>query len=210
MNKVATLGVQDTQATSIHADRSRQQSLLFPALFEQLDKSRKLTVLEVGQALPDTVDFFSRYKCRLHFAGLFADSLLQEQGELDEAALLQRFTALFALPKGTRIDLCLFWDVFHYLDDKAVRAMSKALAPYLHSGSRGHGFAVRTKETALRNNRYGIEAAHMFSVRPAQRVLAYHPHSQAILINLLTCFDIDRGMLLPDGRLEVALTASVS
>jgi hypothetical protein len=36
----------------------------------------------------------------------------------------------------------------------------------------------------------------------------FHPHSQAILINLLTSFDIDRGMLLPDGRLEVALRAS--
>jgi hypothetical protein len=33
------------------------------------------------------------------------------------------------------------------------------------------------------------------------------PHTQATLLNLLANFDIDQGMLLPDGRLEVLMTA---
>ena len=49
----------------------------------------------------------------------------------------------------------------------------------------------------------------MFKIRPrASQQKPAFPHTQATLVNLLSCFDIDQGMLLPDGRLEVLLTAS--
>ena len=54
----------------------------------------------------------------------------------------------------------------------------------------------------------GVDQPHLFTLRePAVRQPRMYPHSQAILINLLTCFEIERGMLLPDGRLEVAMRA---
>ncbi len=65
---------------------------------------------------------------------------------------------------------------------------------------------MRTSGTRLNNQWYGIEQPHLFTVRePMVRQTRIFPHAQAILINLLTCFDIDRGMLLPDGRLEVVM-----
>jgi hypothetical protein len=47
-----------------------QQTLLFPTLFKRIDPERRLSVLEIGRALPETIEFFSQYKCRLQFAGL--------------------------------------------------------------------------------------------------------------------------------------------
>jgi len=186
-----------------------QQSLLFPSLFKRIDADRRLSVLEIGAALPETIDFFSQYKCRLHFAGMFSDPVLQMQtGDATEAELVDQIRKSFDFPKKTRFDLCLFWDFLNYLDDKALRAFNKAIAPYLHKKTRGHAFTVRTLDTSFSNQQYGIEQAHMFSIRPRTGMQeSTFPKTQAILVNLLPNFDIDQGMLLPDGRLEVLMSA---
>ena len=187
-----------------------QQTLLFPSLFKKIDPDRRLSVLEIGQALPETIEFFSQYKCRLQFAGMYTDPVLQMQkGEATEAELVDHFKQSFAFPKNSRFDLCLFWDFLNYLDDKALRAFNTAIKPHLHKTTRAHAFTVRTLDTSFSNQQYGIEQDHMFSIRPRTSTQAKtFPHTQAILVNLLSSFDIDQGMLLPDGRLEVLMSVS--
>ena len=187
-----------------------QQTLLFPSLVKRIDTSRRLSVLEIGRALPETISFFSQFKCRLQFAAMYTDPVLQKQSsDVSEAELVDHFIRSFAIQKGTRFDLCLFWDFFNYLDDKALRAFDTAIKPYLHNTTRAHAFTVRTLDTNFTNQRYGIEQAHMFSLRPRTTAQATsYPHTQAILLNVLSSFDIDQGMLLPDGRLEVLMTRS--
>lgn len=187
-----------------------QQTLLFPALVKRLAPDRRLSVLEIGPALPETIEFFSQYRCRLHFAAMYTDPALELQnGESTEAELVEHFTETFGFPKGTRFDLCLFWDFLNYLNDTALRAFNTAIKPYLHKTTRAHAFTVRTLETSFPNQQYGIDQAHMFSIRPRPGSQPRTtPHTQAILVNLLSGFDIDQGMLLPDGRLEVVMSAS--
>jgi hypothetical protein len=167
-------------------------------------------VLEIGPALPETIKFFSQFRCLLHFAAMYTDPVLQMQGgDVSEASLVSHFTETFGFPKDTRFDLCLFWDFLNYLDDKTLRAFNTAMTPFLHRQTRAHAFTLRTLDTGFANQQYGIEEAHMFSIRPrVGQQLKRYPHTQAILVNLLSSFDIDQGMLLPDGRLEVLLTAS--
>ena len=188
-----------------------QQTLLFPSLFKRIDPDRRFSVLEIGPALPETIEFFSQFKCRLHFAAMYTDPVLQMQsGEFSEAELVDHFRKTFGFPKATRFDLCLFWDFLNYLDDKALRAFNTAIQPHLLKTTRAHAFTVRTLDTSFPNQQYGIEQAHMFSIRPRTGTQARTtPHTQAILVNLLSSFDIDQGMLLPDGRLEVLMTASL-
>ena len=188
----------------------RQQSLLFPTLVKRIDADRRLSVLEIGPALPETVEFFSQFKCRLHFAAMYTDPVLQMQsGDFSEADLADHLKQSFGFQRGTRFDLCLFWDFLNYLDDKALRAFNTAIQPYLHKTTRAHAFTVRTLDTSFSNQQYGIEQAHMFSIRPRKDMRARKfPHTQAILVNMLSSFDVDQGMLLPDGRLEVLMTAS--
>lgn len=188
-----------------------QQTLLFPSLIKRMDTDRRLSILEIGPALPETIKFFSQYKCRLHFTAMYTDPVLQMRSvEFTEAELVDHFKRSFGFRKGTRFDLCLFWDFLNYLDDKTLRAFNTAILPHLHQTTRAHAFTVRTLDTSFSNQQYGIEQAHMFSVRkrsgPQSRTF---PHTQAILVNLLSGFDVDQGMLLPDGRLEVLMTASL-
>lgn len=188
-----------------------QQTLLFPTLMKRMKQDRRLSVLEIGPALPETIQFFSQYRCRLHFAAMYTDPVLQMQlSDCTEAELAEHIVKSFGFAKETRFDLCLFWDFLNYLDDKALRAFNTALRPYLQPSTRAHAFTVRTLNTKFSNQQYGIEQAHLFSIRPrAGKQARTTPHTQAILVNLLSNFDIDQGMLLPDGRLEVLMTASL-
>jgi hypothetical protein len=191
-------------------DLPRHQSLLFPSMCGKLPRNRRIGVLDIGPAFPETIQFFSSYQCRLHFADLYSDPLvLRGSSHLSQETLRMAFFDSLAIPEGTRFDLVLLWDFPNYIDDDALRALDAVLRPYLNPGAMGHGFAVRTSDTRVRNQWYGIDQPHLFTIRqPREEQLRFYPHSQAILINLLTCFDIDRGMLLPDGRLEVSLRAT--
>ncbi len=189
-----------------------QQTLLFPNLVKKIDPDRRLSILEVGPALPETVEFFSRFKCRLQFASMYTNPVLQMQsGEFSENELAEHFTLSFDFPRETHFDLCLFWDFLNYLDDKALRAFNTAIKPFCHKTTRAHAFTVRTLDTSFPNQHYGIEQAHIFRIRPVSgKQRQRFPKTQATLVNLLPCFDIDQGMLLPDGRLEVLMSASQS
>lgn len=185
---------------------SRQKSTLFPALFQLLDVNHRLTVLEIGSALPETVDFFSQYMCRLHFIDLFHEPLVQSQADLSETELRHGFEEQLNFSSGTRIDLFLFWDFLSYLDDPALRAFNSALRPWVHAGSRAHGFGVHHLAIRLANCQYGVEDRDTFSIRErAWKQMRYHPHSHLEMHEMMNCFDFERGLLLPDGKLEMLL-----
>jgi hypothetical protein len=190
---------------------SKQSSKLLGPLFDRLDLERRITILEVGSALPETVDFFSAFKCRIHFADIFDEPLLKEQKDEDvRDELEQRFKALLNFPDGTQFDICLLWDVLNYLDRKALQAFCSALRPFVHEGSRAHGFGVLHASTQLMNQQYGIHQLDTISVRTRRREqLTCYPHSQVELNELLTSFDFERGLLQPDGKLEILLRATV-
>lgn len=186
---------------------SRQQSKLFGALFSLMDVNRRLTVLEIGPAMPETVEFFSQYRCRLHFVDLFSEPFVRdEQADLSEKELRHAFEERFRFPPDTRFDLCLFWDFLSYLDDPALRAFNSALRPWIHAGTRAHGFGVHHLAIRLDNIHYGILNKDSFSVRPRLvEQMSYHPHSQIEMHEMFNCFDFERGLLLPDGKLEMLL-----
>jgi len=186
---------------------SSQPSKLFPGLFKMLDVNRRLTVLEIGPALSETVDFFSQFKCRLHFVDLFHEPFVREQqAKLSEKELRHAFEEQFRFPAGTQIDLCLFWDFLSYLDDPALRAFNAALRPWIHSKTRAHGFGVHHLAIRLENIQYGILDTETLSLRPRRSAqLPHHPHSQIEMHEMLTCFDFERGLLLPEGKLEMLL-----
>lgn len=198
------------QPSDAHLQFPTQQTLLFPTLVRKLDTGKRLSVLEIGAALPETISFFSQFKCRLQFASMYNDRLLEMQkGYFTELELSEHITRSFDFPNNTQFDVCLFWDFLSYLDDKALRAFNTALTPYLHRKTRAHAFTVRTLSTTFPHQRYGIKEGHMFTIRPpaVERKPAF-PHTQATLVNMLSSFDVDQGMLLPDGRLEVLLNAA--
>lgn len=185
---------------------STHKSSLFSSLFQLLDVNHRLTVLEIGTALPETVDFFSQFKCRLHFVDLFHAPFVQGQEDLSETELRHGFEEQLRFPSGTRIDLLLLWDFLSYLDDPALRAFNSALRPWVHAGSRAHGFGVHHLAIRLANFQYGVQDRDTLTMRERfSAQMRYHPHSQVEMHEMLTCLDFERGLLLPDGKLEMLL-----
>lgn len=187
-----------------------QSSRLLPALFDRL-RVKRVRVFEAGPVSPETISFIGQVPSRIHVCDLYSAPLVRTlQTELSEKEMKRGFQELLEFKVGTMIDVCLFWDFLNYLNRPALRAFSAALKPYIHPGTRAHGFTVLNVETPLRNQQYGIVDHRTISVRPAQAPqLDYYPHSHEELNHCLSCFEVGRGWLLPDGRLEILLNATV-
>ena len=185
------------------------QSKLLPLLFKGLDENRRVTLLNIGPAAPETVEFFSQFKCRLCFTDLYSELIpLDQNTDLEEQAMKQQLQTLFSFPADTQFDICLFWDTLNYLNAPALRAFSKALQPFIHKNTQAHGFVKFKTTTQLAKQQFGIHQTDQLSIREQEnQALAYHPHSQAELQKLLHGFTINKGTLLPDARLEILLRA---
>jgi hypothetical protein len=211
LNPTATLASAGPASDSGNAGVSYQSSRLFPSLFQKVDSKKRISVFEAGPATSETIRFLGQFKSRIHVADLFSEDLVRKrQSEMSEKEMKIEFQNLLNFKVGTLVDVCLFWDFLNYLSPMALRAFGSALRPYVHKGTRAHGFTVLNVETPLRNQQYGIASPDTLCVRPCKQAqLNYYPHSHEELNNSLACFDIGRGWLLPDGRLEILLNAKV-
>jgi hypothetical protein len=191
--------------------RQQQVSKLLPLLFDNLDTTGRLTVLDLGRALPETLDFFSQFRCKIHVVDLYGEL---QSGRVDQGSnnktLQRQFQELFAFEPGTCLDICFLWDLLHYLDEKLLRAFSSALWPWLTAKSVAHGFGVHSAATILLNREYGIFDTQSLSVRQrAQAQLKNSPHPQSFMNEWLTCFAAGSGVLLPDGKVETLFYSTI-
>lgn len=208
-------GMASAGGTTSSSGQEVRSTLLLPLLLERFEPEQTLTVLDVGYGVPETVEFFSQYACRLHFAGLIdAPELSAPVPEEDPGGYLDAtFERLCDFPADTRFDICLLWDFLNYLPAPALYSFSRALTPYLHRDSRAHGFGAfkaaasmsRDSRTALQ---YGVYASDELLVRPRPGARPPgHSHSRAVLAHSLSCFEIVRGTLLREGHMELLLQA---
>lgn len=182
-------------------------SNLFATVFERLQVSTRLNVLDMGFASPSTVQFFNQFKCKLHFVDLYAEEFIanpQEEATHDE--LRMQFKAALNLQPDLTIDICLFWDFFNYLDGPALKALIAALEPHIGPDTRGYSLGLLNGRTSLPYYQYGIGSLNNLSQtgRDGDQPPIY-PHSQRDLNGMLGYFEIDKCRLMPDGRVEYIL-----
>ncbi|MEP1469872.1 MAG: hypothetical protein ABJK20_17785 [Halieaceae bacterium] len=188
---------------------STQPSKLLSNLFENIDEDARLTVLHIGPALPETVDFFSHFRCKLHFLDLFSELPIEAEEDVP-LSLDKQFAELMQFPPGTHFDICLFWDIFNYLGADAISSFLLTLRPYLRTDSMAHGFAVHNLRSSPVDQVYGISEPQVLTLRSrAAPLRGYAPHPQSRMKTLLSCFDIGRTVLLADSRLEMVLNAKL-
>ncbi len=185
-----------------------QPSRLLPALFDNVDEESRLTVLNLGPILPETVDFFSAYRCKLHIANLYSELPLPgiSDEDQDSTALRECLEQALFLPAGVRFDIVFFWDIINFLSLEAIALLMELLHPCLHAGTKAHGFAVHNSQTPAAMEYYGIFDQENFKVRPRTQVPpGYMPRSQGDLGQLLRYFVVDRSVLMRDRRVELLL-----
>ena len=186
-----------------------QSSKLLPLLFQKIEDEARISVLHIGPALPEAIDFFSQFRCKLYFVDLF-DELPIAANEDNEPSLEQTFTQLLNLGADVQLDICLFWDLFNFLGSEAINAFVTVLKPHVHTATLAHAFAVHKLRSEQGKQLYGIADIDKINIRTHSELLpSYAPLPQARLKELLSCFNFDRSVLLPDGRLELLLRAKL-
>jgi hypothetical protein len=184
-------------------------SKLLSSLFQRVEDDALIRVLHIGPALPETIDFFSRFRCKLYFIDLF-DELPIVANEDNEPSLEQTFTQLLNLDTDVQLDICLFWDLFNFLGSNAISSFITVLKPHLHPATLGHAFAVHKLRSEQNKQLYGIVDTDKINIRTRSALLpSYAPPPQARLKELLNCFNFESSVLLPDGRLELLLQAKL-
>ncbi len=193
-------------AVAIPTDHGDLQlhSNLAAALFESVRPEKQLVVLDVGRATSATVDLFNQFKCKLIFSDLYADPVMTEIDEtVSRVQLVGRFQSALGLPEGCKIDICLFWDFFNYLDGTLLSAFVQALRPYVDNNTCGYGLGVLNSRSALPNYCYGLHKLNQLMQYPrVEAQLPVYPHSQRDLNAYLGYFEIEKSRLMPDGRVE--------
>ena len=103
----------------------------------------------------------------------------------------------------------LFWDFLTFLDDRSLRAFNAALRPFVHARTHAHGFGVHHLAVRLEHMQYAIVDLDTVRVKKRHAFEApYHPHSQIEMADMLNCFAFERGLLLPNGKLEMLLKST--
>ena len=182
-------------------------SCLLPDLFKRLDGNNRLVVLDMGYAISSTVRYFSQYRCQLNFIDLYSeDCIALPSPDLNHQQKVDSLRYLLNLGPSTKIDICLFWDVFSYLDDSFVRALIEALEPNISETSGALIINPRDSRRHLPFYRYGIsDESHFTQTENSGIQPAIFPRSQRDLNNLIDYFAIDRGRLMSESRAEYLL-----
>ena len=178
---------------------------LLPLALQELGDQRPLSVLDVGAATPASVRFFSRYRCRLHFADLFGETGFDSQRRAERRRPHETlFERIFDFPRDAVFDVCLFWDFLNYLGQPLLRDFASTLRPHIHDDTQAHAFSAFSNALPFSGLAYSIEAADRLAVRPAPQP-ASEPHTRKILGETLWPFAVKRAALLEENRQELLL-----
>lgn len=181
------------------------ETALLAWVFEAMDSPGQINVLDVGPAMPRTIEFLNAMRCRVHIADLFDSTLIEQQQHLDPDALTDRFTEALWMLDGP-LHACLLWDFPNYLAPPALEALNRALSPWVTADTRAHAFCAVKRAAPLMQHQYSILSASEIVQKAApERPPADYPHPWRRLVGALDLFDVDRGALRAGGLVEVIL-----
>ena len=181
-----------------------EPSALLSRVFDDALLEGPFTVLDVGGAVPETIDYLSAYPCRVTVVDLLDEPFVPAPPDDEDPYSAHRAYEDALSVLDAHYDVCLFWDYPNYLPMDTLRAFADVLAPFVHNRTRGHAFAGLSTQQRLPATRYGVTNTTMFSARPLNRMPPEHVHTQGELADAFGYFKIARGTL-KEGRVEVEL-----
>ncbi len=179
-------------------------------VLEDLGARRQLNVLNVGPAVPETVELLHAGGCRLSIADLFEAGIIERQRHLDPISLTALFKEALWMVDGP-LHVCLLWDFLNYLSPSALGAFNQALKPWISRHTRAHAFCAAKRSAPLMQHRYGIVSAdHILRTRMLERPQADPPAPWRHVIGQLKLFEAVKGTLRTGGVVELTLQGTES
>ncbi len=186
---------------------------LLPEVFDlkRLAEGESVRVIDLGPARGETILFLGQFNSRYHVADIVAElkklnQRLAADEDLGDEEILEHLRGALNLEAGDTFDVCLFWDVFNYLDLRVLPLFARLLLPHLAPKARAYGFAVLNKNTPLCEQSYGVINSELLSVSPVPRVGLPFSHSQSAIKDAISGIAIKQSILRSDGRLEMIFT----
>ena len=175
---------------------SYETTRILAEAFEDLDTGRTLNFLDAGPVEPQTIEFLSRYRCRLHVADFFGFSFPARGGD--------PVAEFFDSADGVRFDVCFLWDFLNYPDDAAFAKFVKTLAGHVHEKTRLYAIGAYSAQLPLKAYRYALADGGKLAIRP---VGGFVPRSRSRndVVKAMRRYMVQRSALRPDNRLELLL-----
>lgn len=186
----------DPDRTTASDAWSCEHTRILPEAFDGLDTGTTLNILDVGPAEPRSIDFFSRFRCRLYVANLFNPA--------SPAHGLESVPAFFDTVDGARFDVCFLWDYINYPDDDAFAEFISVLNGHVHEKTRLYAIGAYSAELPLKAYRYAIADVDKVAIRPAGGVVP-RPRSRNNVAKAMRRCVVHRAALRRDNRLELLL-----
>ena len=112
-----------------HFDAPREFGVpLFRSLIDNLNEDRRWVILDLGAARPQTVELFSRFRCRLEIADLADTVTASGVGAGDPVRFTDLSEALHANPGNEPVDIAFCWDFLNYLIPEQMTELIKGIA----------------------------------------------------------------------------------
>ena len=191
--------------TSVNQRSVVIETALLPWVFEGMDGSKRINVLDVGPAMPGTIEVLNSTRCRIYIADLFDSAIIEQQHNLDQDALTARFAEALWMLDGP-LHVCLLWDFPNHLTPEALEAFNRALSPWVTPRTRAHAFCAVKRSAPHMQHHYAIRSANeVVQTAAPECPAAAYPHPWRRLVSALDLFDVARGALRAGGLVEVIL-----
>lgn len=185
-----------------------KSSLIAGVLPSATHQTRSQKILDFGAAHASTIDYLqSNFWGRLTVLDLISQAhqintlLSNDEAAEQRAELLEvSFEPCF----GQAYDLVLMWDFALYLSDPNLNWLNDWLDTMLAYDGVAHGFVCHNATRSLEAKRWGIAGAEQLEAEGGDCELPYR-HLRGALSRGLPDFEIDKSVLMKDGRLEFVI-----
>ena len=184
------------------------KSLGLNALLDTVEDDRTFSILDLGPAFEDNVQFWSQFSCRLYIQDFYRSyqkwkAAAKPEEEWGEAAL----SALLPFSDETVFDIILGWDLFNYFDLKQLAVLVRRLSRWCRPGTRLFALIsilpnISASPTMFRilNRGQLIHEISTPETRPSPR------HQPRDIVRLMTQFNLSCSFLLRHGIQEYVFT----
>jgi hypothetical protein len=179
-------------------------SLGLNALLDTVRSDRSISILDLGPALEENVQFWSQYSCRLYIQDFYRSyqdwkATASQEKESEKAA----FSLLLPFSDDTVFDIILAWDLFNYFELWKLEEFVKRLSRWCRRGSRIFVLISSQPDISMSPTKFRIlnreQMIHEIPTRAKKLCPRYQPRDIA---RLMARFTVSCSFLLRRGMQE--------
>ena len=192
--------------SSVENIPGRVNVLLFRSLIKQLSEDQRCVILNLGAALPQTIDLVTPYRCRMDIANL-ADSIDTVNAPADSEEpdrFIERVDALLPAHSGELTDAVFCWDFLNYLNRDVLTKLMSVIASRCRQGALLHALIAYSHPLMQEvPGRFApLDEGHLLSLTNATPSRLSPRYSTDDLRACMTDFSVERVRLLGNGMQE--------